>query len=528
MSSTASSFFGRPSVAHYQPGASSSSESISGHGADALKRRHTIGDDARIQGGAIRSSRSRTSRPTSPYNSSDRRRASPHASGFSGTSGGADSNFPSDRTLAHLPGLASQSESQLPTRSYPGPVSSYQEHRPTSRKRPTTSPTTSIQQAYPPSSFPRRLSASTSSLSGPSHVPPYTAAPSSYAMGGPSSYAGSAYGPPSGSAPYDHRGGPPQAYEQGRHRLYSASEVIGHFQVPFTEEVQPSSSGTGTGGERHKYECPFCYKGFNRPSSLKIHVNTHTGEKLPGCERRFSVMSNMRRHARTHDQARFMGDAVEVEDVEDDRESPTIEPRKRGGAASSPTSPHGLSSPAAGPSQPIESPSSPSRPGRGAASTGVGRLRSPRTTRSRATRRSLPGQSQEPSMETIGLLRPASPTPTPPLASPQSPHHREDLVQRLILPVAPSLNLAATAHQLYEEAQQAHPPMVPPEIVAGPSTATRTSPRGKRAVSPDSAENPKGHKRSKSSPELDIGHLSRRGGKGNKRGSGGSPTSKKS
>ncbi|QRW20874.1 C2H2 zinc finger [Rhizoctonia solani] len=51
-----------------------------------------------------------------------------------------------------------------------------------------------------------------------------------------------------------------------------------------------------------KYECQYCGKRFNRPSSLKIHVNTHTGEKpykctFPSCGRRFSVMSNMRRHS---------------------------------------------------------------------------------------------------------------------------------------------------------------------------------------------------------------------------------------
>ncbi|KZV88060.1 hypothetical protein EXIGLDRAFT_619898, partial [Exidia glandulosa HHB12029] len=52
-----------------------------------------------------------------------------------------------------------------------------------------------------------------------------------------------------------------------------------------------------------KYGCTFCPKRFNRPSSLKIHLNTHTGEKpyqcpVPGCGRHFSVMSNMRRHQR--------------------------------------------------------------------------------------------------------------------------------------------------------------------------------------------------------------------------------------
>ncbi|KAI7855192.1 hypothetical protein BDC45DRAFT_414024, partial [Circinella umbellata] len=54
-----------------------------------------------------------------------------------------------------------------------------------------------------------------------------------------------------------------------------------------------------------KYKCSYCQKGFSRPSSLRIHIYSHTGEKPfdcpePGCGRRFSVQSNMRRHMRVH------------------------------------------------------------------------------------------------------------------------------------------------------------------------------------------------------------------------------------
>ncbi|KAI8085431.1 hypothetical protein BDF21DRAFT_307881, partial [Thamnidium elegans] len=52
-----------------------------------------------------------------------------------------------------------------------------------------------------------------------------------------------------------------------------------------------------------RYVCPYCYKKFSRPSSLRIHTYSHTGEKPfvctePGCGRHFSVQSNMRRHLR--------------------------------------------------------------------------------------------------------------------------------------------------------------------------------------------------------------------------------------
>ncbi|KAI8912127.1 hypothetical protein BC831DRAFT_393796, partial [Entophlyctis helioformis] len=52
-----------------------------------------------------------------------------------------------------------------------------------------------------------------------------------------------------------------------------------------------------------KYECLECSKRFSRPSSLRTHMHSHTGEKpflcpIPECGRKFSVLSNMRRHMR--------------------------------------------------------------------------------------------------------------------------------------------------------------------------------------------------------------------------------------
>jgi uncharacterized Zn-finger protein len=46
-------------------------------------------------------------------------------------------------------------------------------------------------------------------------------------------------------------------------------------------------------------ECSYCFKRFDRPSALKTHLNSHTGEKpfeCSKCFQRFSVKSNMRRH----------------------------------------------------------------------------------------------------------------------------------------------------------------------------------------------------------------------------------------
>ncbi|KAF7308046.1 C2H2 finger domain transcription factor mtfA [Mycena kentingensis (nom. inval.)] len=64
--------------------------------------------------------------------------------------------------------------------------------------------------------------------------------------------------------------------------------------------ADPSSSSSG-----RKHICATCQKRFNRPSSLRIHMNTHSGATPyrcphPGCGRAFNVSSNMRRHLRNH------------------------------------------------------------------------------------------------------------------------------------------------------------------------------------------------------------------------------------
>lgn len=69
----------------------------------------------------------------------------------------------------------------------------------------------------------------------------------------------------------------------------------------FFEQLDVASTADNSG----RYVCPYCQKKFSRPSSLRIHTYSHTGEKPfvctePGCGRHFSVQSNMRRHLRVH------------------------------------------------------------------------------------------------------------------------------------------------------------------------------------------------------------------------------------
>ncbi|KAL9541037.1 hypothetical protein MBANPS3_009348 [Mucor bainieri] len=72
-----------------------------------------------------------------------------------------------------------------------------------------------------------------------------------------------------------------------------------------TNNGSPSNTSNAASDTSGRYVCPYCHKKFSRPSSLRIHTYSHTGEKPfvctePGCGRHFSVQSNMRRHLRVH------------------------------------------------------------------------------------------------------------------------------------------------------------------------------------------------------------------------------------
>lgn len=91
---------------------------------------------------------------------------------------------------------------------------------------------------------------------------------------------------------------------QGNSRRSSASseDNTGRYSV---DPPRASHRRTTSDIPLNRYRCGQCRKTFSRPSSLRIHILSHTGEKphvcpQPGCERRFSVQSNMRRHLKVH------------------------------------------------------------------------------------------------------------------------------------------------------------------------------------------------------------------------------------
>ncbi|KAG2235266.1 hypothetical protein INT48_004733 [Thamnidium elegans] len=88
------------------------------------------------------------------------------------------------------------------------------------------------------------------------------------------------------------------AVDPPRHRRTS-SDILNKTYEKLNSSLQVNNTNN------NRYKCSQCLKTFSRPSSLRIHILSHTGEKphvcpQVGCGRRFSVQSNMRRHLKVH------------------------------------------------------------------------------------------------------------------------------------------------------------------------------------------------------------------------------------
>ncbi|KAF9364884.1 hypothetical protein BGX34_012192, partial [Mortierella sp. NVP85] len=106
----------------------------------------------------------------------------------------------------------------------------------------------------------------------------------------------------------------PGAYQQ--HQMMGSSSLptsdptltsprIPSRRGPYLSRSRALRAGLETVPLSSRYQCQYCSKRFSRPSSLRIHTYSHTGERPfkcseEGCGRQFSVQSNMRRHLRVH------------------------------------------------------------------------------------------------------------------------------------------------------------------------------------------------------------------------------------
>ncbi|KAL2212755.1 hypothetical protein CC79DRAFT_450084 [Sarocladium strictum] len=132
------------------------------------------------------------------------------------------------------------------------------------------------------------------------HYPHQAPAPTSYPPGPPAGLYAQAP-PPAQTLPQVHslfyQRPLPQAFPPPMPVAVGGSNPWQHHHY-----LNPSH-GPSYPQSQDRYICQTCNKAFSRPSSLRIHCHSHTGEKPfkcphAGCGKAFSVRSNMKRHER--------------------------------------------------------------------------------------------------------------------------------------------------------------------------------------------------------------------------------------
>ena len=72
---------------------------------------------------------------------------------------------------------------------------------------------------------------------------------------------------------------PPQVPTRSSARSHPMTKKAKLADSSEDDDDEGAEASEGDNSEKRRHICTICRKRFNRPSSLKIHLNTHTGEK---------------------------------------------------------------------------------------------------------------------------------------------------------------------------------------------------------------------------------------------------------
>jgi uncharacterized Zn-finger protein len=194
-----------------------------------------------------------------------------------------------------------QSPSTVSTHSIPAPPQTYYLSQPVSS-------VDAHPRSYSETHVPKRLSITSQPTVHPYPTPSYTPTsqytptfvPSPSAMSASHYYGDNTVLPSSSmyqQRPLPSNFPPPMPMNFGQPSAASSQNPWQHHHY-----ISPSSQSTFPPSQ-DRYVCQTCNKAFSRPSSLRIHTHSHTGEKPfkcshAGCGKAFSVRSNMKRHER--------------------------------------------------------------------------------------------------------------------------------------------------------------------------------------------------------------------------------------